>query len=56
MPFQLVYGLQATLPIECGIPSLKLVVELLPNTTLEEECFLYLNNIDETRLDATLEN
>ena len=32
-PFQLVYGLEATLPIECEIPSLKLAVELLPNTT-----------------------
>eukprot|EP00253_Pinus_taeda_P029030 PITA_29030 len=41
-PFQLVYGLEATLPIECEIPSLKLVVELLPNTTSVEECLLYL--------------
>ena len=35
-PFQLVYGLEATLPIECEIPSLNLVVELLPNTTIEK--------------------
>ena len=35
-PFQLVYGLESTLPIEFEIPSLKVVVELLPNTTLEE--------------------
>ena len=28
-PFPLVYGLEATLLIECEIPSLKLVVELL---------------------------
>ena len=55
-PFQLVYGLEATLSIECEIPSLKLVVELLPNTTLEEEHFLYLNKLDETRHDAILEN
>ena len=34
--FQLMYVLEATLPIECEIPSLKLVVELLPNTTTEE--------------------
>ena len=46
--FQLVYGLEATVPIDCEIPSLKLVVELLPNTTLEEERFLYLNKMDET--------
>ena len=40
-PFQLVYGLEATLPIECEIPSLKLDVELLPNNTPEEEHLLY---------------
>jgi hypothetical protein len=41
-PFQLVYGVEAILPIECKIPSLKLVVELLPNTSTEEERLLYL--------------
>lgn len=35
-PFQLVYGLEAVLPIECEIPSLKVAIELLPNTTIEE--------------------
>ena len=35
-PLQLVYTLEATLPIECDIPSLKLDVELLPNTTIDE--------------------
>ena len=35
-PFPLVYGLEATLLIECEIPSLKLVVHLLPNTTIDE--------------------
>ena len=47
-PFQLVYGVEATLLIECEIPSLKLVVELLPNTTINKEIFLYLNKLDET--------
>ena len=47
-PFQLVYGLEATLPIECEIPSLKLAVELLPNTTPLEERLLYLEQLDET--------
>jgi hypothetical protein len=41
-PFRLVYGLESILPIECEIPSLKLVVELLPNTSTEEERLLYL--------------
>jgi transposase InsO family protein len=33
-PFQLVYGIEAILSIECEILSLKLAVELLPNTTV----------------------
>jgi hypothetical protein len=53
-PFRLVYGLEAILSIECEIPSLKLAVELLPNTSAEEECLLYLMQLDETRCDATL--
>ena len=48
-PFQLVYGLEAVLPIQCQIPSLKLAIELLPNTSIEEERLLYINNLDETR-------
>ena len=31
--FQLVYGLEAVLQIECEIPSLKLAIELLPATS-----------------------
>jgi hypothetical protein len=53
-PFRLVYGLESILPIECEIPSLKLAVELLPNTSVEEERLLYLMRLDETRHDATL--
>jgi predicted RNA polymerase sigma factor len=45
---------ESILPIECEIPSLKLVVELLPNTSAEEERLLYLIRLDETRRDATL--
>ena len=55
-PFQLVYVLEETLSIECEIPSLKLVVEILPNTIIEEERFLYLKRLDETRRDTTLAN
>ena len=55
-PFQLVYGLEAVLPIQCQIPSLQLSVELLPNTSAEEEIFLYLNNLDDTRRDDALAN
>jgi hypothetical protein len=52
--FQLVYDIESVLPIECEIPSLKLAVELLPNTSAEEERLLYLKQLDETRRDATL--
>lgn len=55
-PFQLVYGLKVVLPIECGIPSLKLTVELHPHTTKEEQCLLYLSHLNEIRRDVTLAN
>lgn len=53
-PFQLIYGLEATLPVECEIPSLKLAIELLPNTTPVKERLLYLERLDETRRLASL--
>ena len=55
-PFQLLYEIEATLPIECEIPSLKLTIELFPNTTIDEERFLYLNKLDENHRYATLAN
>jgi hypothetical protein len=55
-PFQLVYGLEVVLPIECEIPSLKLAIKLLPNTSTEEERFLYLMKLDETHHDVSLTN
>jgi hypothetical protein len=45
-PFWLVYGLETILPIECKIPSLKLVVEILTNTYAKEERLLYLMQLD----------
>jgi len=36
---QLVYGLEAVLPIECKILSLKLAIECIPANLAEEECF-----------------
>jgi hypothetical protein len=55
-PFQLVYGIEVVLPIECEITLLKLKVELLTHTSAEEECFLHLTRLDETHHDATLIN
>jgi len=53
-PFQLVYGLEAVLPIECKILSLQIAIELLPATSEEEKHLLYLAQLDENRRDAAL--
>jgi hypothetical protein len=53
-PFQLVYGIEVVLLIECEIPSLKLAIELLPNTSSSEERLLYLMQLDKTCHDTTL--
>jgi hypothetical protein len=55
-PFQLVYGLEAVLPIECQIPSLKLAVQLLPDTSPLEEQLVHLEQLDEQRHNASLVN
>ena len=46
-PFQIVYGLESIFPIECEIPSLKMVVELLPETSNLKEPLLHLEHLDE---------
>jgi hypothetical protein len=55
-PFQLVYGLEAVLPIECHILSLKLAVQLLPDTSLLEEWLVYLEQLNEQHRDVALAN
>ena len=55
-PFQLVYGLEAVILIDCEIPSLKWNVDLLPNTTSKEQHLLYLSHLDEIHRDAALAN
>ena len=55
-PFQLVYGIEAMLPIECEIPLLKLTMECLPHTFVEEEQFMYLTKLYETHRDVSLVN
>eukprot|EP00253_Pinus_taeda_P004230 PITA_04230 len=54
--FQLVYGLEVVLPIPCEISSLKLAIDLLPETLEEEAHFLELIQLDETRHDFALAN
>ena len=53
-PFQLVYGLETVLPIECEIPSLQIVVQLLSATSEEEKHLLYLAQLDENQRNAAL--
>jgi hypothetical protein len=45
--FQIAYGLEAVFPIECQIPSLKLVVQLLPDTSPLEEQLVQLEQLNE---------
>ena len=49
-PYQLVHGVELILPVECKIPSLKLAVELLPDTSPLEEHLVHL----EQRQDALM--
>eukprot|EP00253_Pinus_taeda_P018309 PITA_18309 len=52
----LVYGLEAILPVQGEISSLKLAVDLLPKTSEEEARFLELIQLDETHRDSTVAN
>ena len=48
-PYQLVHGVESVLPVECEIRSLKLAVELLPDTSTLEERVVHLEHLDEQR-------
>jgi hypothetical protein len=47
-----VHGVESILPVECKIPSLKLAVKLLPNTSDLERRLVHLESLDEQRRDA----
>ena len=51
-PYQLVHGVESILSVECEIPSLKLAMELLPDTSPLEECLVHLEQLDEQHRDA----
>eukprot|EP00253_Pinus_taeda_P032689 PITA_32689 len=55
-PFQLLYSLEAILPVQCEISSLKLTVDLLPRTSEEVARFLELIQLYETHRDAASVN
>ena len=41
------HGVESVLPVECEISSLKLAVELLPDTSSLEEHLFHLEQLDE---------
>jgi hypothetical protein len=45
--FHLFHGVEATLPIECEIPTLHTAIELLPDTAPMEQRLLNLESLDE---------
>ena len=47
--FHLIHGIEATLPIECEIPTLRTAIELLPDTASIEQHLLNLELLDEDR-------
>ena len=51
-PYHLVHGVESVLPIECEIPSLKIAIELLPDTSPLEEHLVHLEQLDEQCRDA----
>ena len=55
-PFQLVHRVEAVTLVECEIPSLKIVIHTLLDTTKLEEFLLHLEHLDEQRRDALTTN
>ena len=55
-PFQLIHGVEFVTPIECKIPSLKIVIHVLPDTTEIEEHLVHLEHLYEQRRDALTTN
>ena len=55
-PFQLVHGVEEVTPIEFEIPSLKIAIHVLPDTTEIEECLVHLEHLDEQHRDVLIAN
>ena len=41
------HGVELILPVECEIHSLKLAIDILPETSALEESLVHLENLDE---------
>ena len=46
-PYQLIHGVESVLLVECKIPSLKLAIDILPDTSTLKECLVHLEQLDE---------
>ena len=46
-PYQLVHGAESVLLVECKIPSLNLAIDILPDSSILEECLVHLEQLDE---------
>jgi hypothetical protein len=55
-PFHLVHGVEATLPIECEIPTLRTAIELLPDIVPLEQCLLKLESLHEDHRSSLQNN
>jgi hypothetical protein len=54
--FHLVHGVEATLPIECEIPTLRTTIEILPDTSPMEQHLLNLESLDEDHRSSLQNN
>ena len=54
--FQLVHEVEAVTLVECEIPSLKIVIHVIPDTMDLEEHLLHLEHLDEQCRDALTTN
>ena len=55
-PFQLIHGVEAVTLVECGIPSLNIVIHVLPDNSNTEEHLLHLEHLYEKLRDALIAN
>ena len=53
-PYQLVHGVELILSVECEIPSLKLAIEFLPDSSELEEHLVHLEHLDKLRWDVVV--
>jgi hypothetical protein len=54
--FHLVHGIEATLPIECEIPTLCTSIDLLPDTSPMDQCLLTLELLDDDHRSSLQKN